>query len=59
MPVEGLRIRRAEPDDYSAVYEMFATPGVFSGTLQLPYLHVNSGDSVSQKRATAITTSSR
>jgi putative acetyltransferase len=37
MPVEGLRIRRAEPDDYSAVYDMFATPGVFSGTLQLPY----------------------
>ena len=37
MRVEGLTIRRAEPDDYTAVYEMFTTPGVFSGTLQLPY----------------------
>ncbi len=37
MAVEGLQIRRAEPDDYSAVYEMFSSPKVFSGTLQLPY----------------------
>ena len=37
MPVEGLTIRRAEPDDYSAIYEMFASPNVFPGTLQLPY----------------------
>jgi putative acetyltransferase len=35
--VEGLQIRRAEPDDYSAVYEMFSGPKVYSGTLQLPY----------------------
>jgi putative acetyltransferase len=37
MQVEGLQIRRAEPDDYSAVYEMFSAPKVFGGTLQLPY----------------------
>jgi L-phenylalanine/L-methionine N-acetyltransferase len=37
MSVEGLRIRRAEPDDYAAFYEMFSGPNVFSGTLQLPY----------------------
>ena len=37
MAVEGLQIRRAEPDDYSAVYEMFSGPKVFAGTLQLPY----------------------
>jgi putative acetyltransferase len=35
--VEGLQIRRAEPDDYRAVYEMFTGPNVYSGTLQLPY----------------------
>ena len=37
LQVEGLRIRRAEPDDYSAIYEMFDCPNVFPGTLQLPY----------------------
>jgi L-phenylalanine/L-methionine N-acetyltransferase len=37
LPVEGLQIRRAEPDDYSAVYELFKNPKVYSGTLQLPY----------------------
>lgn len=37
MPVEGLQIRRAEPDDCSAIYEMFTSPKVFEGTLQLPY----------------------
>lgn len=37
MAVEGLQIRRAEPDDYSAVHEMFSGPKVFAGTLQLPY----------------------
>ena len=37
MPVEGLKIRRAEPDDCSDIYEMFSCPRVFSGTLQLPY----------------------
>ena len=33
MPVEGLQIRRAEPDDCSAIYEMFSCPKVFAGTL--------------------------
>jgi len=37
LPVEGLQIRRAEPDDCSAIYEMFSCPKVFAGTLQLPY----------------------
>lgn len=37
MPVEGLQIRRAEPDDCSAIYEMFTSPKVYEGTLQLPY----------------------
>ncbi len=37
MSIEGLQIRRAEPDDYSAVYEMFSGPKVYAGTLQLPY----------------------
>lgn len=35
--VEGLQIRRAEPDDSSAIYEMFSSPTVYTGTLQLPY----------------------
>ena len=37
MQVEGLQIRRAEPEDSSAIYEMFNSPEVFAGTLQLPY----------------------
>jgi putative acetyltransferase len=37
LQVEGLQIRRAEPDDCSAIYEMFSSPKVFPGTLQLPY----------------------
>lgn len=37
MQVEGLQIRRAEPDDCSALYEMFSSPKVFAGTLQLPF----------------------
>lgn len=37
MPIEGLQIRRAEPDDYSAVYEIFTGPKAIAGTLQLPY----------------------
>jgi putative acetyltransferase len=37
LPIEGLQIRRAEPDDSSAIYEMFGSPKVFAGTLQLPY----------------------
>jgi len=37
MPPEGLQIRRAEPDDYKALYEIFSGPKAFSGTLQMPY----------------------
>lgn len=37
MPIEGLQIRRAETDDCAAIYEMFGSPVVYSGTLQLPY----------------------
>ena len=37
MIVEGLRIRRAEPDDFAAIYEIFSGLKAFSGTLQLPY----------------------
>lgn len=37
MEVEGLQIRRAEPDDSSALYEMFNSSKVFESTLQLPY----------------------
>ena len=37
MPVENLKIRRAEPDDYLGVHEMFTFPEVFEGTMQLPY----------------------
>jgi len=35
--IEGLQIRRAEPDDCSALHEIFNCPKVFAGTLQLPY----------------------
>jgi putative acetyltransferase len=35
--VEGLQIRRAEPDDYPAIYEIFSHPKVYAGTLQSPY----------------------
>jgi putative acetyltransferase len=37
LQVEGLQIRRAEPDDCSSIYEMFSSPKVSAGTLQLPY----------------------
>ena len=37
MAVEGLQIRRAEADDAAAIYEMFSSPKVYEGTLQLPY----------------------
>jgi putative acetyltransferase len=37
LEVEGLKIRRAETDDCPAIYEMFSSPDVFTGTLQLPY----------------------
>jgi putative acetyltransferase len=37
LQVEGLHIRRAEPDDCSAIYEIYSCPKAFAGTLQLPY----------------------
>jgi putative acetyltransferase len=37
MPIEGLKIRRAEADDYEQVCEMFASAKVYGGTLQVPY----------------------
>ena len=37
MQAEGLHIRRAEPDDSSAIHEIFSCPKVVGGTLQLPY----------------------
>jgi putative acetyltransferase len=37
LQVEDIQIRRAEPEDYAAVYEIFGCPKVFAGTLQLPY----------------------
>ena len=37
MPIENLQIRRAEADDCSALYDMFGSPDVYGGTLQLPY----------------------
>lgn len=37
MAIEGLKIRRAEADDYEQVCEMFASAKVYEGTLQLPY----------------------
>ena len=37
MSIESLTIRRAEPDDCDAVYEMFTASSVYTGTLQLPY----------------------
>jgi putative acetyltransferase len=37
MQVEGLTIRRAEPEDCSALYEMFTSPKLYANTMQLPY----------------------
>jgi putative acetyltransferase len=37
VPIEGLKIRRAEADDYEQVSEMFASAKVYEGTLQVPY----------------------
>lgn len=37
MQVENLKIRRAEPDDYGAVYEIYSCPRAAAGTLQVPY----------------------
>jgi putative acetyltransferase len=42
MTVDGLRIRRAEPDDCSAIYEIYTCPKAYSGTLQLPFPSVES-----------------
>lgn len=37
MSVEGIKIRRAEADDCTAIAEIFSSPEVYSGTLQVPY----------------------
>lgn len=37
MTSESVQVRRAEPDDCSALYEIFSSPKVYHGTLQLPY----------------------
>jgi putative acetyltransferase len=37
LPIENLKIRRAEPDDYPAIYEMFESPKLYADTMQLPY----------------------
>lgn len=37
MPIENLKIRRAEADDYPAIYEMFESPKLYADTMQLPY----------------------
>jgi L-phenylalanine/L-methionine N-acetyltransferase len=31
------QIRRAEPDDYLSIYEIFCSPSAYAGTLQLPF----------------------
>jgi putative acetyltransferase len=37
LQVEGLKIRRAEPDDCAAIRDIFSGSKAFAGTLQLPY----------------------
>ena len=37
MPIEGLKIRRAEADDDVQVSEIFASAKVYADTLQVPY----------------------
>jgi putative acetyltransferase len=37
MPLEGLKIRRAEAEDCSEICEMFESPKVYAGTMQVPY----------------------
>jgi putative acetyltransferase len=37
LSIESLTIRRAEPDDCEALYEIFTASTVYAGTLQLPY----------------------
>jgi putative acetyltransferase len=37
LPIESIQIRRAEPDDYVAIHEIYSCPKAFAGTLQLPY----------------------
>ena len=37
MPESPIQIRPVEPDDWPAITEMLAQPGVIAGTLQLPF----------------------
>jgi L-phenylalanine/L-methionine N-acetyltransferase len=37
MPLEGLKIRGAEAEDCSQICEMFESPKVYAGTMQVPY----------------------
>jgi len=37
MSIEGLKIRRAEADDCQGLHEIFTSPQVYPGTLQVPY----------------------
>ncbi len=37
MQKHDILIRRAEPDDFHALYEIFSAPSAYGGTLQLPY----------------------
>jgi putative acetyltransferase len=37
VPIDGLKIRRAEADDDEQVCEMFVSAKVYEGTLQVPY----------------------
>jgi len=37
LSIEGLKIRRAEADDCNGLHELFSSPRVYPGTLQVPY----------------------
>lgn len=37
MPIDGLTIRRAEPDDASALCDIYTGRSTYGGTLQLPF----------------------
>jgi len=37
LSIESLKIRRADPEDCSAIYEIFSSASVYASTLQLPY----------------------
>lgn len=37
MALEGIQVRRAEPDDCAAIHDIYSCPKAFAGTLQLPY----------------------